>query len=153
MDDIDVRILQELQRDGRLPNQELADRVGLSPSACLRRVRRLEQEGVVSSYRAVIDQRRIGLPVTAFVRLRLDRHTPEAIEAVERAIRRIDNVVEAHMLAGDADFLLRVLASDLAGYEALARKHIRTIPHIASIDTTFAYGTTKPPSPYPISPP
>ncbi|KQQ20995.1 AsnC family transcriptional regulator [Rathayibacter sp. Leaf299] len=149
MDDIDARILDELQRDGRLSNQDLADRVGLSPSPCLRRVRRLEEVGVLTGYRAVVDPRAVGLAITAFVRLRLESHSPEIVARVEAAIREIPHVTEAYLMAGDSDFLLKVAVEDLESYETLVRTRIRMIPALASIETSFAYGVTKPQSPLP----
>ncbi|GAA1102519.1 Lrp/AsnC family transcriptional regulator [Nocardiopsis metallicus] len=150
MDEIDLRILHELQSDGRISNQELADRVGLSPSPCLRRVRRLEQSGVVDKYTAVVDPTAVGLDITAFVRLRLDSHGTGVVERVEEAIREIPEVIEAYLLAGDHDYLLKVAAGSFAAYEELMRTKLRAIPAISSIETTFTISVTKPTSPLPI---
>ena len=136
LDEIDKHILLELQRDGRLTNQELADRVGLSPSPCLRRVRQLQEAGVISGFTAVVSQDAVGLSITAFARLTLHSHTPE--------------VVEAYLLAGDEDYLVRIVVDSFAAYEELVRAELRSIPSLASIKTTFAFGVTKPPSPLPI---
>ncbi|MCO7238731.1 MULTISPECIES: Lrp/AsnC family transcriptional regulator [unclassified Aeromicrobium] len=149
-DAIDRSILRELQLDGRLTNQELADRVGLSPSPCLRRVRALESAGVISGYRAVVAQQEVGLSITAFVRLRLSSHATHTVEAVEAELRSLPEVVEAYVLAGDHDYLLKVVAESFAGYEQLLRDRIRDIPSLASIETTFAFGVTKDPSPVPV---
>ena len=149
-DAIDQAILHELQVDGRLTNQELADRVGLSPSPCLRRVRALESAGVISGYRAVVAQQEVGLSITAFVRLRLSSHATGTVEAVEEELRALPEVVEAYVLAGDHDYLLKVVAESFASYEQLLRDRIRDIPSLASIETTFAFGTTKEPSPVPV---
>lgn len=149
-DVIDRAILRELQQDGRLTNQELADRVGLSPSPCLRRVRALESAGVISGYRAVVSQHEVGLSMTAFVRLRLSSHTSEVVESVEAELREMPEVVEAYLLAGDHDYLLKVVAESFASYERLLRDRIRDIPSLASIETTFAFGVTKEPSPVPV---
>lgn len=150
LDDIDRHILLELQQDGRLTNQELADRVGLSPSPCLRRVRRLEESGVISGYRATVDPAAIGLTITAFVRLTLDSHAPAVVDEVEREIRAIPDVVEAYLLAGDHDYLLRVATASFESYERLLRSRIRTIPSLASVETTFAFGVTKQVAPLPL---
>ncbi len=150
MDAIDRQILFELQTDGRLTNQQLADRVGLSPSPCLRRVRMLEERGVISRYSAVVSQDAVGLPITAFVHLTLESHASEAVDAVEREIRSIPEVVEAYLLAGDHDYLIKVATKSFASYEDLLRRRIRGIPSLASIQTTFAFGVTKPPSPLPL---
>lgn len=149
-DSIDRSILRELQLDGRLTNQELADRVGLSPSPCLRRVRALESAGVISGYRAVVAQQEVGLSITAFVRLRLSSHATDTVEAVEAELRGLPEVVEAYILAGDHDYLLKVVAESFASYEQLLRDRIRDIPSLASIETTFAFGVTKDPSPVPV---
>lgn len=149
MDQIDAHILHELQLDGRLTNQELADRVGLSPSPCLRRVRQLEQAGVISGYTAEVDPRAVGLPITAFVRLRLDSHSAEVVAEVEDRIRGLANVVEAYLMAGDADYLLKVVVATFEDYEEFLKSEVRTIPALASIDTSFAFGATKVRSPLP----
>lgn len=150
LDEIDKHILLELQRDGRLTNQELADRVGLSPSPCLRRVRQLQEAGVISGFTAVVSQDAVGLSITAFARLTLHSHTPEVVDEVEERIRAIPEVVEAYLLAGDEDYLVRIVVDSFAAYEELVRAELRSIPSLASIKTTFAFGVTKPPSPLPI---
>lgn len=150
LDSVDRRILAELQQDGRLPNQELADRVGLSPSPCLRRVRILEDDNVITGYRAEVDQSAVGLPITAFVQITLDSHSAEVVDRVEAVIRSIPQVVEAYLLAGDHDYLLRVTTESFATYEQLMRSQLRAIPSLSSIQTTFAFGVTKPVSPLPI---
>ena len=147
LDDIDRHILLELQLDGRLTNQELADRVGLSPSPCLRRVRALEQAGVISGYRAVVSPDAVGLSITAFVRLTLSSHATDAVDGVEEELRGIPEVTEAYLLAGDHDYLLKVVVESFAAYERFLRDRLRVIPSLASIETTFAFGTTKPVSP------
>ena len=119
LDVIDRLILAELQRDGRLTNQELADRVGLSPSPCLRRVRRLEDTGVISGYRAVVSPKAVDLEITAFVRLRLASHEGSTVDAVEERLRAIPWIVEAHLLAGDWDYLVRVVTPSFDEYERL----------------------------------
>ncbi len=150
LDEIDRRILSELQRDGRLSNQDLADRVGLSPSPCLRRVRQLEQAGIIEGYRAVVSPKAVDLTITAFVRLRLASHEGATVDAVEERLRALPNIVEAHLLAGDWDYLVRIVTPSFEEYERLLREHLRAIPSLASIDTTFAFGVTKPLSPLPL---
>jgi DNA-binding Lrp family transcriptional regulator len=151
LDEIDRRILSELQRDGRLSNQDLADRVGLSPSPCLRRVRQLEQAGIIEGYRAVVSPKAVDLTITAFVRLRLASHEGATVDAVEERLRALPNIVEAHLLAGDWDYLVRIVTPSFEEYERLLREHLRAIPSLASIDTTFAFGVTKPLSPLPLA--
>lgn len=150
LDNIDCRILDELQRDGRLSNQELADRIGLSPSPCLRRVRQLEQAGIIEGYRAVVSPKAVDLTITAFVRLRLASHEGSTVDAVEERLRALPHIVEAHLLAGDWDYLVRIVTPSFEEYERLLREHLRAIPSLASIDTTFAFGVTKPVSPLPL---
>ena len=143
MDAKDRQIVRELQKDGRLTNQELAERVNLSPSPCLRRLRNLEQAGVIAGYTAVVDQKAMGLPVTAFIRIRLERHSDEAIRTFESKVARIDEVLDCWLLAGGDDYLLRVVVASLEAYEAFVRRRLHAIPGIASIDTSFAYGVVK----------
>lgn len=143
LDSIDMSIILELQRDGRISNQDLADAVGLSPSPCLRRVRRLEAEGIITGYTALIDSAAVGLPITAFVQIRLDRHTQASVEGAEAAIRDIPEVTEAFILAGDHDYLLKIAVESFEAYERLLRSRLRLIPALTSMDTTFAFGTTK----------
>ena len=150
LDDIDLRILRELQHDGRISNQDLADRVGLSPSPCLRRVRQLESAGIIEGYRAVVSPKAVDLTITAFVRLRLASHEGTTVDAVEERLRAIPLIVEAHLLAGDWDYLVRIVTPSFEEYERLLRENLRAIPSLASIDTTFAFAVTKPISPLPL---
>lgn len=143
MDKIDRKILTELQSDGRLSNQELAQRVNLSPSPCLRRVRLLEERGIIRGYTAVVDQTACGLPLTVFIRITLERHDVRTVSEFERRIREIDEVMDCFLMTGHRDYLLRVVASSLEGYERFVREVIHAIPGIASIDTSFAYGVVK----------
>ena len=143
MDSIDRQILRELQLDGRLANQDLAERVGLSPSPTLRRVRRLEESGIIAAYQAVIDAGQLGLKVLAFVELTLGEHSTPTVEAVERSLVANESIIEAHMLAGDADYLVKVVVEDLEGFEHFIVHDIRAIPHLASVRSHFAFGTVK----------
>jgi len=143
MDLKDRQIIRELQKDGRITNQELAERVNLSPSPCLRRLRLLEEAGVIRGYTALVDQKAYGLPITVFIRVRLDRHGESVIKTFEQAIGRIDEVLDCFLLAGGDDYLLRVIVASLEAYEDFMRRKIHAIPGIASIDTSFAYGVVK----------
>jgi len=143
MDRIDQKILQELQLDGRLTNQELAQRVNLSPSPCLRRVRMLEERGFIRGYTAIVDQQACGYPLTVFIRIALERHDTATVAEFERRIRDIDEITDCFLMTGQRDYLLRVVATSLEGYEKFIREVIHTIPGIASIDTSFAYGVVK----------
>lgn len=143
MDAKDRQILRALQENARLTNQELAERVNLSPSPCLRRVRLLEERGLITGYTALVDQKAYGLPLTAFIRIRLEHHNEEAATTFERRVAAIEDIQDCYLLSGDADYLLRVAASDLDSYERFVRQRLHAIPGIASIVTSFAYGIVK----------
>lgn len=140
MDAIDRNIIRVLQQDGRLSNQELADKIGLSPSPCLRRVRKLEDDGVLTGYTALVDQDKFGLPLTVFVHIRLERHSEECIKSFENGIEKLDEVMECYLMTGTSDYLLHVLSCDLKTYEIFVREKISTIPGIAGIDSSFVFG-------------
>jgi Lrp/AsnC family leucine-responsive transcriptional regulator len=150
MDATDRRIIRELQKDGRLSNQELAERVNLSPSPCLRRLRNLETEGVISGYTALVDQKAYGLPITVFIRVRLERHAEETVKGFEDRVSRLDEVLDCYLLAGSDDYLLRIIVASLEAYETFVRRRLHAIPGIASIDTSFAYGRVKQTRVYPV---
>lgn len=151
VDSIDQQILWELQLNGRLSNQELADRVGLSPSPCLRRVRNLEDNGIITGYSARVNARAVGLDVTALVRITMNSHSSEVVTSLENKIREVPRIVEAYLMSGGADYLLKVVVRDLAEFEEFIRDDVRTLPGIASIETSFAFGITKSPTPLPLS--
>ena len=143
MDSKDRQIIRVLQRDGRITNQDLAAEVHLSPSPCLRRLRNLEAEGAIRGYSADVDAARYGLPVTVFVRIKLERHNQEDVGHFEIRVRAMDEVLECHVMTGQMDYLLRVLVSGLDDYEKFIRNRIHPIGCIASIDTSFVYSTVK----------
>ena len=143
MDEKDKQIIVALQRDGRLTNQQLSELVNLSPSPCLRRLRRLEASGIITGYTAIVDEGAYGLPITAFVRVRLDRHSKDVVEGFEKQVREMDKVLDCYVMTGDADYLLRVLVASLQEYEQFVRSHLHRIQGIAAIDTSFAYGVVK----------
>ena len=143
MDSKDRQIVQALQAEGRLTNQDLSDRVNLSPSPCLRRVRLLEEQNVIKGYTALVDQKAWGLPVTVFIRIKLERHGDDAVHAFERAITHMPKVMDCWLMTGRSDYLLRVIAADLDDYEQFVRRELQRVPGIASIDTSFAYGRVK----------
>ncbi|CUH65730.1 Leucine-responsive regulatory protein [Thalassovita gelatinovora] len=143
MDAKDLQILRELQNDGRLSNAELAERVALSPSPCLRRVRLLEERGVIEGYTAIVNQKAYGLPVTVFIQIRLDHHSTEAAQIFEHAIQTIDEIMDCHLMTGETDYMLRVVVSSLEEYEQFVRNRLHPIPNVASINTSFAYGVVK----------
>ena len=143
LDKFDVAILGELQRDARLTNAELAQRVGLSAAPCWRRVRALEQAGYILGYRAEIDRRKIGLGVLAFVRLDADRNTGGVTRAMEEAIRKIPDVVSCHYISGTGTFELQVVARDLDSFSQFARDVLLHLPNVKDMHTSFSLGEVK----------
>jgi DNA-binding Lrp family transcriptional regulator len=142
-DRISEQILQELSRDGRISNLELADRVGLSPSACLRRVQDLERSGVIKGYRAVLDRSKRGIGFVAYVTVGLNQHTKEAQESFERTISRAPEVVECHNITGSVEYLLRIEAEDLVAYKAFHTDVLGTVPQVNSITSYVVMGSPK----------
>jgi Lrp/AsnC family transcriptional regulator, leucine-responsive regulatory protein len=143
LDRFDVAILRELQADARISNAELAHRVGLSPAPTWRRVRRLEEQGVITGYRAEIDRRRVGLGVLAFVRIDADRHAASATQALEDAIRARPEVLACHYISGSGTFECQVLAPDLDGFSRFARDVLLALPHVKDLHTAFSLGEVK----------
>ncbi|WP_392336795.1 Lrp/AsnC family transcriptional regulator [Loktanella salsilacus] len=150
MDRKDRQIIAALQRNGRLTNQDLAEQVNLSPSPCLRRTRALEERGVIKGYTAIVDEKAYGLPVTALVRISLERHTGAVVDLFEKKVRETAQILDCYVITGSEDYLLRVLVEDLAGYEAFVRTKLHNIPGIASIDSSFAYGILKQSTVFPL---
>lgn len=143
MDAIDCQIIRALQQNGRISNQDLADLVGLSPSPCLRRVRRLEDDGVITGYSAEVDQTKYGLPVDVFVSISLTSQTDTALRAFETSVQRLDEVMECYLMTGSRDYLLRVVCDGLSSYERFTREQLTTLPGIRSIESSFALGCVK----------
>jgi Lrp/AsnC family transcriptional regulator, leucine-responsive regulatory protein len=140
-DATDTAILNLLQRDGRITNIELADRVGLSPSACLRRVRHLEEVGVISGYAALINPEAIGRSTSVFVEISLSSQEERALDAFEAAVVDHPAVLSCHLMAGDADYLVHVGCNDVSDYEQLHRTHLAQLPGVARIRSSFALRT------------
>ncbi len=138
LDRIDHRILEALQENARLSNVDLARQVGLSPSPCLRRVRALEDAGVIRRYATLVDQAEVGLPVSVFVSVSLERQIETALETFEEAIQTRPEVMECYLMTGTADYMLRVVVSDLAAYEVFLKEHLTRIPGVSSIQSSFA---------------
>lgn len=143
IDDIDRRILRELQRNGRLSNLELAERVGLSPSATSRRVAELERSGVISGYRAVLDPAKLGQGFTAYITVGLSLHTKAAQEAFERAMETAPQVRECHNITGVVEYLLRVETADLVAYKNFHTNVLGTLPQVNSITSYIVMGSPK----------
>jgi DNA-binding Lrp family transcriptional regulator len=137
IDKIDRQILAELQLDARIANVALAERVGLSPSPCLRRVKRLEATGIIRRYSAVVDPARVGLGLSCFISVTLERTVEQALEVFEAAIVERPEILECWPITGEADFLLKIVTADLGAYERLMRDHLLRIPGISSTKTSF----------------
>jgi Lrp/AsnC family leucine-responsive transcriptional regulator len=138
LDETDVRILKEIQEDARISNVDLAERIGLSPSPCLRRLKRLEEEKIVRGYMTLVDQNAVGLPVSVFVSVALKEQSEVALEQFEARIRTLPQVMECYLMTGTSDYLLRVVTADLAAYERFLKDHLTRVPSIASIQSSFA---------------
>jgi DNA-binding Lrp family transcriptional regulator len=143
LDKFDWLILNELQRDGRLSNAELAQRVGLSAAPCWRRVRALEQAGYIQGYRAVIDRHKVGLDVLAFVRLDAERNRGDITRELEEAIRKIPEVIACHYISGTGTFELEVVARDLNAFSTFAREVLINLPNVKDLHTSFSLGEVK----------
>ena len=143
LDRTDLMLLQQLQFDGRLSNTDLAERVNLSPSACLRRVQRLEREGVIAGYGARLDPAAIGIGLQAFVRLQLARHDREAIETFVNALQDWDEVVTCHALTGDMDYLLHVAVADLEHFSRFLLDRLLSSSGVADVNTSFVLRAVK----------
>jgi DNA-binding Lrp family transcriptional regulator len=143
IDDRDCAILSLLQTDGRLTNSDLAERVNLSPSACLRRVRLLESEGLISSYAALLNEKAVGLPRVAFVQVTLDQQGRASLDRFEAAVRRHPEILECYLLAGAADYLLRVAYADSADFERIHSATITQLPGVVRVQSTLALRTFK----------
>jgi Lrp/AsnC family transcriptional regulator, leucine-responsive regulatory protein len=143
LDAIDRRILAALQDNARIANTELAAAVGLSPAPCLRRVRALEEDGVIRKHVSLVNPGAVGLPVSVFVSISLERQVEEALKRFERVILARPEVMECYLMTGDADYLLRVVCADLAAYERFVLDHLTKVPGVSSIRSSFALKQVK----------
>jgi DNA-binding Lrp family transcriptional regulator len=143
LDEIDVKILKRLQEQARISNVELADQVGLSPAPCLRRVRTLEEAGVIRRYVTLVDPAAVQLSVTVFVQISLDLQVEGRLEIFEQAIMRRPEVLECYLMTGDADYLLRVVVPDVSAYERFLRDALTRIESAAGIKSSFALKQVK----------
>ena len=138
IDSYDRRILEVLQHDGRISNQDLAERIGLSPSPCLRRVRALEEAGVIAGYRAVLDAKALGLSLLALIHISMDRHTPERFANFEDRVGALPEVLECLLITGqDADYQLKVIVRDMEAYQALLLNKITRIEGVSGVHSSF----------------
>lgn len=143
LDKTDFKIIAQLQENARLSNQELSELVDLSPSPCLRRVRLLEKAKVITGYTAVVDNEACGLPITAFVSIRLDNQTDTTITQFEQGIHDLDEVMACYLMSGTSDYMLQVLSRSLKDYENFIRNKLTKIPGIGTLETHFAFGQVK----------
>lgn len=141
LDATDKRILIALQRKGRISNADLSDVVNLSPSACHRRVQRLEADGYIRDYVALLDARKMALPTTVFVEITLQGQADEVLDAFEKAVGRIPDVLECHLMAGTADYLLKVVAENTDDFARIHRQHLARLPGVAQMQSSFALRT------------
>ena len=137
-DATDRRILEVIQEEARISNSELADRIGLSPSPCWRRVRTLEDDGVIERYVTLVNAKAVGLPITVFATVALEKQVESALESFERAVMERPEVMECNLMTGEFDYLLRVVVPDLAAYERFLMDHLTRIKGIASIKSSFS---------------
>lgn len=143
LDAIDRKILALLQDDGRMSLATIAEKVGLSPSPCLRRVRLMEKAGIIARYVAVLNQREVGLPVSVFVSIKLESQREEALTKFGKAIARWPEVLECYLMTGPRDYLLRVVVADLSAYERFLKQKLTRLDGIASIESSFALEQVK----------
>ncbi|UCI10691.1 Lrp/AsnC family transcriptional regulator [Mesorhizobium sp. B1-1-8] len=143
IDHIDRKLLAALQADAHATTESLGEIAGLSPSPCARRVRMLEKSGVIKAYVAVVDQVKVGLPVSAFASVKLERQREEELDRFSSTVSRWPEVVECYLMTGKMDFLLRIVAKDLAAYEAFLKQKLTRLDGVASIETSFALGQVK----------
>jgi DNA-binding Lrp family transcriptional regulator len=143
IDKFDRKILAQLQRDGRLSNVDLAQRVGLSESACLRRVRALEQAGFIKGYVAVLDQKRLGRSGTVFVHIALRREEQSELAAFEQAVQRIPEIMECYLMTGEFDYLLRLVVSDMADFERIHNEALTRLPGVSRVNSSIAIRTVR----------
>ena len=141
LDATDKRILSALQRKGRLSNSDLSEAVNLSPSACHRRVQRLEAEGYIKDYVALLDARKMRVPTTVFVEITLQGQADEVLDAFEKAVSRIPDVLECHLMAGSADYLLKVVAENTEDFARIHRQYLARLPGVAQMQSSFALRT------------
>jgi Lrp/AsnC family leucine-responsive transcriptional regulator len=143
LDPTDIKILTLLQNDGRMSLADLASKVGLSPSPCLRRVRILEKSGVIARYVAVLDQRAVGLPVSVFISVKLEKQKEDLLDKFAKTIARWPEVLECYLMTGPRDYWLRVVVPDLAAYERFLKQKLTRMEGIASTESSFALEQVK----------
>lgn len=143
LDRVDQKILLDLQEDGRITNQALADKVGLSATPCLRRLKRLKDEGYIQGYTAIVDQKRYGLPISVFVFVKLIHQTDDFIEEFESAVLEWPEVMECYLVTGGRDYLMRVVTDGLESYEHFIKKKVVRLKCVSQLETCFSMNTIK----------
>jgi len=141
LDEIDRRILRALQRNGRMSNAELSEDVYLSPSACHRRVQRMEKEGYIKDYVALLDARKLNVPTTVFVEITLRGQADDILDSFEKSVARIPDVLECHLMAGSADYLLKVVAENTEDFARIHRQYLARLPGVQGMQSSFALRT------------
>jgi Lrp/AsnC family transcriptional regulator, leucine-responsive regulatory protein len=151
LDRLDARIVAELQKDGRCPVVELAAKIGLSGTPCARRIKLLEEGGVIQGYTAIVDPTRVGLNVLAFVQVKLERHTDEKLEQFRREVEALEEVVSCYATTGEHDYLLQVIAPDLESLSAIVLKKLLKIPGVRDVHSSIVLDTIKRSARIPVS--
>jgi Lrp/AsnC family transcriptional regulator, leucine-responsive regulatory protein len=141
LDATDRRILAALQKEGRITNAELSERVNLSPSACHRRVQRLEEDGFIAAYVALLDARKLGKPTTVFVEITLESQAEELLDAFEREVAKVPDILECHLMAGSADYLLKIVAENTEDFARIHRRFLSRLPGVRQMQSSFALRT------------
>lgn len=151
LDSFDIKILRELQRDAEISMQELGERVGLSHTPCWRRVKRLEQDGVIRGKVTLLDAKSLHLGVNVFVHVRLRNHQDNGLALFEESVQDIDEIVECYTVSGEMDFVLRVVVADVAAYEKLLKHTLVNLPGVDNLNSTFALSQVKYTTAYPLN--
>jgi Lrp/AsnC family leucine-responsive transcriptional regulator len=143
LDEIDRKIIGAVQNDGRISTHELAEKVGLSPSPCARRLRLMEEAGIIKGYTAIIDQTKVGLPISAFASVKLERQREENLDHFARAVAGWPEVADCYLMTGQRDYLMRIVVRNLPAYEEFLKSKLTRLEGVASIETSFALGQVK----------
>ena len=141
LDATDRRILGVLQKEGRITNADLSERVNLSPSACHRRVQRLEEEGFIAAYVALLDTRKMGRPTTVYVEITLQGQADDLLDAFEQAVAKVPDILECHLMAGTADYLIKIMAEDTEDFARIHRQFLSRLPGVRQMQSSFALRT------------
>jgi Lrp/AsnC family leucine-responsive transcriptional regulator len=141
LDETDRRILRVLQKQGRITNADLSEQVNLSPSACHRRVQRVEEDGFIAAFVALLDARKLGRPTTVYVEITLISQAEDVLDAFERAVARVPDLLECHLMAGSADYLLKIMVQDTEDFARIHRQHLSRLPGVRQMQSSFALRT------------